>query len=62
MSYEKPTAEEQAANDAIKEALKSIQHAIKLSGRAGYGSLVLNSLADAQRDTNYALDTAIGRN
>ena len=62
MSYEKPTIDEQAANDAIKDALKSIQRAAELSERAGYGSLVLVPLADAQRETNYALDTALGRN
>lgn len=50
------------ANNAIKEALKAIQRAIELSERVGYGSQVLGPLADAQRETQYALNTVLGRN
>lgn len=53
---------ETIANEAIKEALKALNRAIELSEQAGYGSLVLGPLADAQRDTQYAYDTATGRN
>lgn len=62
MSYGKPTPYEQAANDAIKDALRAIQRASELSERAGYGCLVIGPLADAQRETQHALDTALGRN
>lgn len=54
--------EESAANDAIKDALKALQRALELSERAEYGSLILGPLSDAQRETRYALDTALGRN
>lgn len=53
---------EEIANEAIKETLKSLLRAIELSERAGYGSQVLGPLADAQRETQYAYDTATGRN
>lgn len=62
MSYAKPSLDEQAANEAIKDALKALQRAGELSERAGYGSLVVGPLADAQREAQYALDTALGRN
>jgi hypothetical protein len=51
-----------AANDAIKAALQALMRARELSETAGYGSLVAVPLADAQRDTQFALDTALGRN
>jgi hypothetical protein len=50
------------ANEALKEALKALQRARELCERADYGSLVLGPLFNAQRDTQYALDTALGRN
>lgn len=53
---------ETVANDAIKDALKALQRAIELAEQAGYGSLVLGPLADAQREARYAHDTAMGRN
>lgn len=53
---------ETAANEAIKEALQALQRAVEMSERAGYGSQVLGPLADAQRDTRYAHETALGRN
>ena len=53
---------EAIANEAIRDALKAIQRALELSERAGYGSQVLVPLADAQRETQYACDTALGRN
>ena len=62
MSYSKPTAAEVDANDALQAALKPLLRASELCEKAGYGSLVMGPLADAQRDTNYALDTALGRN
>lgn len=52
---------EAAANAAIKAALQALLRAQELSEQAGYGSLVLGPLADAQRDTQYAYDTATGR-
>lgn len=54
--------DETAANDAIRDALKALQRARELSERAGYGSQVVGPLVDAQRDTRYALDAALGRN
>lgn len=56
------TVDESTANEAIKDALKAIQRARELSERAGYGSLVVGPLADALREAQYALDTALGRN
>ncbi len=56
MSYE------QAAIAAIKEALESIVRASELSERAGYRNQVIIPLANAQREAQYALDTALGRN
>ena len=52
---------EAEANDALKEALQAIQRARELCERANYGSQVLGPLSDAQRDTQYALDTVLGR-
>lgn len=56
------TSDETTANEALKDALKAIQRARELSERAGYGSQVVGPLMDAQRETQYALDTALGRN
>lgn len=56
------SADEVAANEAIKAALQAIQRARALCERAGYGSLVTGTLFNAQRDTQYALDTVFGRN
>lgn len=50
------------ANKAIKTALQALQRARELSERAGYGSQVLVPLVDAQHKTQYAYDTATGRN
>ena len=55
------SADETAANDAIKTALQAIQRARELCERAGYGGLVTGALFNAQRDTQYALDMASGR-
>ena len=49
------------ANKALKEALEAIQRARELCERAEYGSQVLGPLLDAQRDTQYALNTALSR-
>jgi hypothetical protein len=56
------TFDESAANEAIKDALKALQRARELNKRAGYGSQVVGPLVDAQREAQYALDTALGRN
>lgn len=56
------SADEVAANEAIKTALQAIQRARELSERAGYGSLLTGALFNAQGDTQYALDMAQGRN
>lgn len=53
--------DEKVANEAIQEALKALQRACELSERAGYGSLLLGSLLDAQRSAQYAYDAALGR-
>ena len=55
-------SDESTANKAIKDVFKAIQRARELSERAGYGSLVVGPLVDAQREAQYALDTALGRN
>lgn len=54
--------EENGANEAIKAALQALLRARELSEAAGYGSQVIVPLAKAQRETQYALDTALGRN
>lgn len=56
------TENERAAHEALKAALKAIQRARELCERAEYGDLILGSLFNAQRDTQYALDTATDRN
>lgn len=53
--------DEQTAQAAIREALEAIQRATELAEKVGYGSMVLGPLADAQREAQYAYDTAIGR-
>lgn len=55
------TSDEAAANEAIADALKALQRARELSERAKYGSMVVGPLREAQRDAQYALDTALGR-
>ena len=54
--------EEVAANEALKDALKALQRALELSERAGYGSQVIGPLVISQKEAQYALDTALGRN
>ena len=54
--------EETAANQSLKDALRAILRARELCERAGYGSQVIGALADAHREAQYALDTALGRN
>jgi len=54
--------DETAANEALAEALKALQRALELCKKAGYGSQVVGPIFDAQRETKYALDTALGRN
>lgn len=56
------TSDQTAANEAVKSALQALQRAKELCERAGYGTLVLGSLDEAVRETQYALDTALGRN
>jgi hypothetical protein len=51
-----------AANNALREALQALQRARELCERADYGSMVLGPLFNAQRDTQYAFDSALGRN
>jgi hypothetical protein len=55
-------AKEAAANEALRDALRALQRARELCEQAEYGSFVLGPLLDAQRETRYALDTALGRN
>lgn len=52
---------EVVANEAIKAALQALLRAQELSEQAGYGSLVLGPLADAQRDVQYAYNIATGK-
>ncbi len=56
------TEAETVANEAIRVVLKALQHAHELCEQAGYGSLVLGPLGEAQREVQYARDTALGRN
>lgn len=44
------------------DAGRDLQFADELCERAEYGFLVLDPLNDATRSTQYALDTALGRN
>lgn len=55
-------SDEAVANEAIKEAMKALLRAMELSKQAGYGSLVLGPLFEAQREAEYAYNTATGRN
>lgn len=55
------SADEAAANEAIKVALQALNRARELCERAGYGSLVAGALFNAQRDTQYALEAVTGR-
>lgn len=52
---------EREANDAIRAALVAIRNAQEACERVTYGSLILGPLADAYRETAYALDVAEGR-
>lgn len=54
--------EEKDAQEALRAAVKALLRASELCEAVGYGSQVLGPLADAQREANYALDTALGRN
>jgi hypothetical protein len=56
------TQEEREAVAAIQAAAQALMRAVELAERAGYGSQIVGSLGDAQRDLRYALDTAAGRN
>ncbi|MDR6397946.1 hypothetical protein ACTOWA_00420 [Herbaspirillum seropedicae] len=56
------TPDEEAANEAVRTALQALQRARELCERAGYGSLVMPSLDAALSETQYALDTVLGRN
>lgn len=56
------STDEKAAQAAIREALAAIQRAAELAEQVGYGSQVLGPLSDAERETQYAYDTAMGRN
>jgi predicted dinucleotide-binding enzyme len=56
------TQEEREALAAMQKAAQALTRASELAERAGFGSLVLGPLADAQRNLRYALDTAAGRN
>lgn len=56
------STDESTAQEAIRDALKALQRARELSERVRYGSLAVGPLVDAQREAQYALDTALGRN
>jgi hypothetical protein len=56
------TQTEKEALDAMDVAAKALARAIELSEAAGFGSMVLGPLADAQRNLVYARDTAEERN
>jgi predicted dinucleotide-binding enzyme len=56
------TREEREAVAAMQVAAQAITRASELAERAGFESLVLGPLADAQRHLRDALDTASGRN
>ncbi|KQV59308.1 MULTISPECIES: hypothetical protein [unclassified Duganella] len=53
---------EVAENEALKDALKALQRDRELCKQAGYGSIVLGLLFDAQCETQYAPNTRLGRN
>lgn len=56
----KPTEAE--AVGALRDALQKIRRAQEVCERVGFGCLVLMPLAESQREVQYALDTALGRN
>ncbi|AXA91392.1 hypothetical protein [Massilia sp. YMA4] len=47
---------------ALRDALQKISRAQEVCERAGFGCLVLMPLSESQRELQYALDTALGRN
>lgn len=55
------TPAEKEANDALKDALRSIQRARELCERAEYGGLLLASLVSGHRDIQCAHDMALDR-
>jgi len=52
---------EHEAQAAIRVALQALTAAQEASERVGYGSMVLDALADARKATQYAADLAAGR-
>ena len=56
------TTDETNAQEAIRDALRALQRARELGERVGYGRLVVGPLVDAQREAQYARDTAVGSN
>ena len=52
---------EREANRAMAEALQALARARELAEAVGYGSLILDALAEAQRAARYAVDVAEGR-
>ena len=54
--------EEQEAAEAIQAALQALARAAELSERAGYGTQISHSIAEAQAHARLALDTANGKN
>lgn len=54
--------EEREAAEAIQAALQALARAAELSERAGYGTQIAHSIAEAQEHMRHALDTANGKN
>jgi hypothetical protein len=54
--------DEREAVAAMQTASQALTRAAELAERAGFGSMVLGPLVDAQRELRFALDTAAGRN
>ncbi|AVR96420.1 hypothetical protein C9I28_12450 [Pseudoduganella armeniaca] len=57
-----PRPTEAEAVISLRDALQKIRRAQELCERVGFGCLVLMPLAESQRELQYALDTALGRN
>lgn len=54
------TTAQARANEAIGNALKELRYARELSARANHSQRAIDALLDAERETQYALDTALG--
>lgn len=56
------TQAEREAVEAMEAAAQALTKATELAERADYGTQIMQSLVEAQKELRFALDTAHGRN